>query len=66
MLSNWFKHFTIWTSTSNEFASADENSSLLIEKDQNKLTIENEVMQNDNYMILSASFIQVSELKDWS
>ena len=44
MLSNWLKHFTIQTNTNNESASADENLSLLVEKNQSKLAIKNEVM----------------------
>ena len=32
MLDNQFKHFTIQTSTSNESALADENSSLLVKE----------------------------------
>ena len=49
--------FHIQTSTSNKFASMNENSSLLIKKNQSELIIENEMMQNDDYMILSTSFI---------
>ena len=64
MLDNQLKHFTIQISISNKSASVDENSSLLIEKNQNKSTIKNEIMQNDNYMILLASFIQVSKLRN--
>ena len=66
MLDNWLKCFTIQISTSNESASVNEDSSLLVKKDQNKSAIENEVMQNDDYMILSALLIWVSELKNWS
>ena len=44
MSNNQFKHFTIQASINNESASADENSSLLIKKNQNKSTIENEMM----------------------
>ena len=44
MLSNWLKCFTIWTSINNESASADENLSLLVKKNQNKLIVENEMM----------------------
>ena len=54
---NQFKHFIIQTSISNESTSADENLSLFIKKNQNKSVIKNEVMQNDNYIILSVSFI---------
>ena len=57
MLSNQLKCFTIQTSTNNEFTSADEDLNLLIKKNQSKLAIKNEVMQNDNYMILSISLI---------
>ena len=57
MLSNQLKHFIIQTSISDESASVNEDSSLFVKKDQSKLTIENEVMQNDNYIILSVSFI---------
>ena len=66
MLSNWLKCFTIQTSISNEFALVNEDLSLLVEKDQSKLTVENEMMQNDDYMILSVSLIWVSELRNWS
>ena len=59
----------------------NENLNLLIEKDQSELTIENEVMQNvlasertnvnvrmqnDDYMILPASPILISELRNQS
>ena len=64
MSDNQLKHFTIQASTSNKFTSADENSNLLVKKNQNKSAVENEVMQNDNYMILSTSLIQVSELRN--
>ena len=66
MPDNWLKHFTIWASTSNEPASVNEDSSLLVEKNQSEPAVEDEVMQNDDYMVLSASPIQVSELRDRS
>ena len=57
----------------------NEDLNLLVEKNQSELTIEDEVMQNalineridvdvrmqdDNCMILSASFILISELRN--
>ena len=57
MLNNQFKHFTIQVNTSNKSASMNEDLSLLVEKDQSKSAIEDEVMQNDNYMILPALLI---------
>ena len=44
MLSNWFKCFIIWASTSDESASVNEDSSLFVEKSQNELIVEDEMM----------------------
>ena len=57
MLNNQFKCFTIQTSTNNESTLMNKDLNLFVEENQNELIIENEIMQNDNYMILFISFI---------